>query len=464
MTSNPDYDVIVIGGGNAGMSAALTARECGASRVLVIEAAPEHSRGGNSRHVRNLRCMHDQALGVFQDSYLESEYWEDLLQVTGGRTNEDLARLTIRESEACFRWMMQQGVRFQPALGGTLQLSRTNAFFLGGGKALLNSYYRKAAAIGIDVIYESPVTGITIEDGKVQSVDVTKDGQVKTFQTRALVIASGGFQANIDWLREAWGPAADNFIIRGSPFDDGKVLRLLMDAGATITGDPDQCHAIAVDARAPKFDAGIVSRVDCVSLGIVVNQEAKRFYDEGEDFWPKRYAIWGRLIAAQPDQIAYAIIDAKSSGLYLPPLTPSIMGNSIEELAKALSLDPTTLKQTINSFNLAIEMGEFDHTILDNCHTSGLTPEKTHWARTIDSPPFMAYPLRPGITFTYMGVVVNEQARVMFNDNKLSPNIYAAGEIMAGNILGKGYLAGLGMTIGTTFGRISGREAASHAG
>jgi tricarballylate dehydrogenase len=463
MSIQANYDVIVIGGGNAGMSAALTARESGA-RVLVIEAAPECARGGNSRHVRNLRSMHDQPLGVLQDTYSESEYWDDLLQVTGGRTNEDLARLTIRESGECFRWMMQQGVRFQPALGGTLQLSRTNAFFLGGGKALLNSYYRKAAYIGIDVIYESPVTAINIDNGKFQSLTVKSGNHARDIRANALIVASGGFQANIDWLREAWGPAADNFIIRGSPFDDGKILRLLMEAGAKITGDPDQCHAIAVDARAPKFDAGIVSRVDCVSLGIVVNREAKRFYDEGEDFWPKRYAIWGRLIAAQPDQIAYTIIDAKSSGLYLPPLTPPITAGSLEELANSLSLDASTLMQTVSDYNAAIQKGEFDHTVLDNCHTRGISPEKTHWARTIDTPPYMAYPLRPGITFTYMGVVVNEQAHVVFGNDNTSPNIYAAGEIMAGNILGKGYLAGLGMTIGTTFGRISGREAAVHAG
>ena len=443
------------------MSAALTARESGAT-VLVLEAAPEHSRGGNSRHVRNLRCMHEQPLEVLQDSYAEAEFWEDLQQVTGGKTNEHLAKLTIRESGNCFRWMMEQGVRFQPALGGTLQLSRTNAFFLGGGKAMLNSYYRKASNIGIDVVYDSPVTRINIDNGTFQSVTMVNQNQSMDIQANALVVASGGFQANIDWLREAWGPAADNFIIRGSPFDDGKILRLLMDAGAVITGDPDQCHAIAVDARAPKFDAGIVSRVDCVSLGIVVNNEAKRFYDEGEDFWPKRYAIWGRLIAAQPDQIAYAIIDKKSSSLFLPPLTPPVTGGSLEELANLLSLNTDALKETINQYNASVQNGSFDHTVLDNCHTRGLTPEKSHWATTIDTPPFMAYPLRPGITFTYMGVVVNEDAQVKFNNEKLS-NIYAAGEIMAGNILGKGYLAGLGMTIGTIFGRISGKQAAKHA-
>lgn len=461
MSIKTKYDVIVIGGGNAGMSAALTARESGAT-VLVIEAAPEHSRGGNSRHVRNLRCMHDQPLEVLQDSYAESEFWEDLQQVTGGKTNEHLAKLTIRESGECFRWMREQGVRFQPALGGTLQLSRTNAFFLGGGKAMLNSYYRKAFNIGIDVVYDSPVTRIHMDNGSFQSVTMVNQCQSSEIKANALVVASGGFQANIEWLREAWGPAADNFIIRGSPFDDGKILRLLMDAGAVITGDPDQCHAIAVDARAPKFDAGIVSRVDCVSLGIVVNKEAKRFYDEGEDFWPKRYAIWGRLIAAQPDQIAYAIIDKKSGGLFLPPLTPPVTGESLEELANSLGLNADALKETVNQYNASVQAGSFDHTILDNCHTKGLTPAKSHWATKIDTPPFMAYPLRPGITFTYMGVVVNEDAQVKFNNEEIS-NIYAAGEIMAGNILGKGYLAGLGMTIGTTFGRISGKQAAKHA-
>ena len=327
---------------------------------------------------------------------------------------------------------------------------------------MLNSYYRKASSIGIDVIYDSPVTHINIDNGTFQSVTTKNQNKSRDIKANALVVASGGFQANIEWLREAWGPAADNFIIRGSPFDDGKILRLLMDAGAVITGDPDQCHAIAVDARAPKFDAGIVSRVDCVSLGIVVNKEAKRFYDEGENFWPKRYAIWGRLIAAQPDQIAYAIIDKKSHGLFLPPLTPPVTGGTLEELANLLSLNAEALKDTINQYNATVQTGSFDHTILDNCYTRGSTPEKSHWATTIDTPPFMAYPLRPGITFTYMGVVVNEDAQVKFNNEEIS-NIYAAGEIMAGNILGKGYLAGLGMTIGTTFGRISGKQAAKHA-
>jgi tricarballylate dehydrogenase len=200
-----------------------------------------------------------------------------------------------------------------------------------------------------------------------------------------------------------------------------------------------------------------------VSLGIAVNRHAARFYDEGEDFWPKRYAIWGRLVAEQPDQIAYTIVDAKAVGGFMPPLFPPIQAGSIRELAVALGLDPDALERTVSAFNASVRPGTFDHAALDDCSTAGLTPPKTHWARRIDTPPFLAYPLRPGITFTYLGVAVNERAQVVWQDGRPADNVFAAGEIMAGNILGRGYLAGIGMTIGTTFGRIAGAEAARRA-
>jgi len=458
MQTETIYDVLVVGGGNAGLCAALAARESGAS-VLILEAAPKSMRGGNSRHVRNLRCMHDAPEDVLLGSYSLSEYWDDLLQVTGGQTNEALARMMLQESGECRRWMLQYGARFQPALGGTLQLSRTNAFFLGGGKSLLNAYYRAAETMGVDIQYDAEVSDLDIRDGHFHSATVMQNGIEKQIRARTLVAAAGGFQGNIDWLREAWGAAADNFIIRGTPYDNGRILRRLMDAGIKTVADPIQCHAVAVDARSPRFDGGIVTRVDCVSLGIVVNRDAVRFYDEGEDFWPKRYAIWGRLIAQQPDQIAYAIIDSKSAGSYLPPLFPPVQADSIGEVANQLSLDPVTLQQTIDTFNASVQPGRFDHTVLDECKTAGLSPAKTHWARKIDTPPFLAYPLRPGITFTYLGVAVNDRAQVVLQNEQPAANIFAAGEIMAGNILGKGYLAGIGMTIGTVFGRIAGREA-----
>jgi tricarballylate dehydrogenase len=274
------------------------------------------------------------------------------------------------------------------------------------------------------------------------------------------VAASGGFEANIEWLSEAWGGAAKNFIIRGTPYNRGKVLRLLLDQGAEQVGDPSQCHAIALDARAPKFDGGIVTRLDTVPLGIVVNRCGQRFYDEGEDLWPKRYAIWGRLIAQQPDQMAYSIVDSKTAGMVMPSAFPAFEAGTIRELAGLLEVGADALERTVDQFNRSVEEGSFDHTRLDNCRTRGLSPDKTHWALKLDTPPFLGYPLRPGITFTYLGVKVNCSGRVIFKDGRPAPNIFAAGEIMAGNILGQGYLAGIGMTIGTVFGRIAGRGAA----
>ncbi len=243
----------------------------------------------------------------------------------------------------------------------------------------------------------------------------------------------------------------------------GRPLRVLLDRGARPVGDPRQCHAVAIDARAPKYDGGIVTRLDCVSFGIVVNKHARRFYDEGEDFWPKRYAIWGRLVAQQPDQIAYSIIDSKSIDQFMPSVFPAIEAHTIGELATKLELDPSALEAVVTAFNKSVQPGTFDPSILDDCTTEGLEPPKSHWARPLDTPPFYGYPLRPGITFTYLGITINEKAQVVMQDDRTAPNIFAAGEIMAGNILGQGYLAGFGLTIGTVFGRIAGKEAARFA-
>ncbi len=279
----------------------------------------------------------------------------------------------------------------------------------------------------------------------------------------ALVAAAGGVEANIEWLKQYWGDAADNFLIRGTPYNRGSLLKTLIANGVGQVGDPTQCHAVAIDARAPRFDGGIITRLDCVVFGIVVNQKAQRFHDEGEDLWPKRYAIWGRLVAAQPGQIAYIIFDASSLRLFMPSLYPPVEAASIGALAAKLGLDPTALAATVESFNAAVRPGTFDHTVLDDCRTEGLSPPKSHWARRIETAPFYAYPVRPGITFTYLGTRVNRDARLLMQDGTPAANMFAAGEIMAGNVLGRGYAAGVGMTIGSVFGRIAGREAAINA-
>ncbi|MCX7223214.1 MAG: FAD-dependent tricarballylate dehydrogenase TcuA [Burkholderiales bacterium] len=457
------WDVIVVGGGNAALCSALMAREAGAS-VLVLEASPKEWRGGNSQHTRNLRCMHDGPQDVLVDSYTEEEYWQDLLKVTGGITNEKLARMVIRESSRCRDWMRKHGVRFQPPLSGTLHVARTNAFFMGGGKALMNAYYHSAEKLGIDILYDSPVDDLEIEDGKFIAAKVGD----KRYAGNACVLGCGGFESDREWLREAWGQnergewPADNFLIRGTRYNMGVVLKVMMRVGADTMGDPTQAHCVAIDARSPLYDGGICTRIDCVSLGIVVNREAKRFYDEGEDFWPKRYALWGRLVALQPGQIAYSIIDAKAVGRFMPPVFTGVQADTLPELAAKLELDVDTFMQTVNEFNASCREGTFDHNIQDDCYTEGITPAKTHWARPIDTGPFFGYAVRPGVTFTYFGLATDENASVFF-DGKASPNMYAAGEISAGNVLGKGYTAGVGMSIGTAFGRIAGTQAAAAA-
>jgi tricarballylate dehydrogenase len=457
-------DVLVIGGGNAALCAALMARESGAS-VLLLEGSPRAWRGGNSQHTRNLRCMHDEPQDVLIDAYSEEEYWQDLLKVTGGQTDEHLARLTIRASSNCRDWMRRHGVRFQAPLSGALHVARTNAFFMGGGKALINAYYRSAEKLGIQVRYDTPVESIEVASDRFIAAHTTQGERI---EAKSCVLAAGGFESNREWLREAWGKnsngewPADNFLIRGTRFNQGVLLKSMIEIGADSIGDPTQAHMVAIDARAPLYDGGICTRIDCVSLGVVVNRLGQRFYDEGEDFWPKRYAIWGRLVAQQPGQTGFSIIDQKAIGRFMPPVFPGTQTQSLPELAHALALPVEEFMRTVENYNRACRVGQFDHASLDNCHTEGLSPAKTHWALPIDTPPFYGYPLKPGITFTYLGLKVNDQAAVHFK-GRASPNLFVAGEMMAGNVLGKGYTAGVGMSIGTAFGRIAGTQAARAA-
>lgn len=456
------YDVVVIGGGNAALCAALEARRL-ARHVLLVEKAPPEFRGGNSQHTRDIRYAH-AADQYTTGPYDEAEFLDDILRVTGGLGNRSLTDLTIHESRTIPHWMEQQGVRWQAAIKGTLHLTRTNVFYLGGGKALINTYYRAAEEAGIEILYDTAATDIEIAGGRAASVDLTIRGSSTRVRTRSVVVASGGFEANIPWLEEYWGPAAKNYIVRGVSYNDGVVLAALYRRGAQPVGDPKGFHAVAVDARSPRHNGGIVTRMDTVPFGIVVNQQGERFYDEGEDLWPKRYAIWGRLIADQPDQIAYSIVDAKTFNLFMPPVYKPLVADSIEMLARLIDVDAQRLRKTIDDFNAHIVTSEqFDPGVLDGRTTAGLHPPKSHWALPIDTPPFHVYPLRPGITFTYRGVTVDEEARVLMNDGRPFENIYAAGEIMAGNILARGYLAGVGLTIGTVFGRIAGNGAGRHA-
>jgi tricarballylate dehydrogenase len=453
------WDVVVIGGGNAGLVAAIAARER-VSRVLLLERAAAALRGGNTRHTRNVRCVHDSGDAYTPGTYPYTELWRDLCAVGDGPADESLASLTVRLSASVPDWMTAHGVRWQPPLTGTLHLGRTNRFFLGGGKALVNTYHRIAAEAGVTVGYDRTARDLEITGDRCTHVVLSGGMRIAA---RAVVCASGGFEANIPWLRQYWGDAADNFLVRGPATNDGLVLRALYDRGAARAGQERGFHSVAIDARSPRFDGGIATRLDSIPFSVVVNARGERFYDEGEELWPKRYAIWGRNIAGQPGQIAYSIWDSTVNDLFLPPMYKPVVAADVAGVATRLGLNPDAVTDTVAAYNKAVVPGRFDPSRLDGCRTSGLEPPKSNWARPIDSPPFYGIAMRPGITFTFMGVKVTEEARVGREEGGVFGNVFAAGEIMSGNILSSGYLGGFGLTIGTVWGRIAGTEAAAEA-
>jgi len=455
---NPD--VLVVGGGSAALCAAIAARRRGAS-VRMVEAAPVGLRGGNTRHARNFRLMHDGPRWYVPDTYGEDAFFRDLVRVTSGATDEKLARTMIRGSATIAEWFGENGVRLQDPSKGAMAYSRRTAFFLGGGKAMINALYATALKLGVDIRYDSEVVALAFGGNGNCEADIVHGGRIARVAAKALVLCTGGHQANLDWLRQSFGAAADNFMIRGTPFITGSVLRLLLDAGAKPVGDPAHAHMVAVDARGPKFDGGIVTRITAIPHGIVVDRDGKRFHDEGEDARKTHFARWGARIARCPGQIAHLILDAQGFGRALPAALPPFRADAIPQLAAALELDPVVLETTIGEFNAAIIEGN-DAPLIDRC-TAGLVPPKSHAAVALKTPPFFAYPMRPGVTFTHFGVVVDEQMRLVTNDAAPLRNVFAAGMIMAANVLGEGYLAGLGVTLSTVFGRLAGEQAARQA-
>jgi tricarballylate dehydrogenase len=454
-------DVLVVGGGSAALCAAIAARRGGAS-VRLVEHAPATLRGGNTRHARNFRLMHEQPAWYVPDVYTEDAFFKDLIRVTGGGTDEPLARLLIRGSATIAAWLGDNGVRLQDPASGVMPYSRRTAFFLGGGKAMINALYTTAVKLGVTVSYDSEVVALAFEDDQNCEADIAHDGRIEHVVAKTAVVCSGGQQANLDWLREGFGPAADGFMIRGTPYASGSVLRLLLDAGVRPVGDPSRAHMVAVDARGPQFDGGIVTRITAIPHGIVVDRNGQRFHDEGEDARKTHFARWGARIADCPGQIAYLIMDAKGLSRTLPTALPPIQSDTVASLASALELDPAVLEATVRDFNSATTTA--DEVPLIERRTRGLTPPKSHAAVALAEPPFSAYPMRPGVTFTHFGVAVDRHLRVVRKDGRPASNVFAAGMIMAANVLGTGYLAGLGVAICAVFGRLAGEQAARQAG
>jgi len=423
VSANPG--VLVIGGGLAALCAAISARQCQAS-VAMVEQAPRELRGGNTRHSRNFRICHDAPSPLFPDCYGEADFLADMVRASDNACDADLAQVLIDRSSAIPAWLEDNGATFQTA---NIPYSRKTAFFLGGGKALVNSLYATAETLGVDIRYETEVTNLRL-DGRV---DLVSGGETQTVRPRAVVACCGGYQANREWLRREWGDAAQSLINRGTVFAQGAVLRSLLDQGVAAVGKPGACHLVAVDARSPADDSGIVTRVDGMEFGVVVDRDGRRFVDETTISGPSRYSTWGQLVARRADQAAVMILDSIGIRKIRPSVIPPLQARSATELADILGMPAS---------NLDCSMRE---------------------SQRLVNAPFHAFPMRPGVSFTCHGVKVDSQARLVMTDGAVCENLFAAGMIMAPNVLGTGYLAGAAMTVGAVFGKIAGEGAARHA-
>lgn len=429
----------VIGGGIAGLCAAIAARRSGAS-VRLLEAAPRPLRGGNARHGRNFRLTHEAPLTYVPDRYTADELRAELRSVTGDGTDQVLTELLIERAGSLAGWLIEHGVNLQPPGTGVMPYSRRTAFPLGGGKAMINALYATADRLGIAISYDSEARSLQRAEDEGWTINVRSAGADAAIRTQSVAVCAGGPGAAPAWLRENFGSAADGWMVRGTPYADGRLFDLLIAAGGSAIGDPTTCHAVPVDARGPQFDGGIVTRITSIPLGLVVDQSGARIDVVGAGAQPSHYAKWGPRIAACPGQIAFLVLDAAGLGRTAPSALAPVTAPNLGELAAALQIDPTALLQSIEDFNAA----------------------PANAARTIAEPPFAAYPMRPGLTFVHYGIKVDATMRVVQTDGRRHDDLFAAGMIMAANVLRRGYLAGLGITLSAVFGQIAGEEAARH--
>ena len=429
----------VIGGGIAGLCAAIAARRSGAS-VRLLEAAPRPLRGGNARHGRNFRLTHETPLEYVPDRYTADELRAELRSVTGDGTDQVLTELLIERARSIAGWLIDHGVHLQSPGTGVMPYSRRTAFPLGGGKAMINALYIAAERLGIVINYDSEVRSLLRNDDDGWTINVRSAATDRAISTRSVVVCAGGPGAAPAWLRENFGSAADGWMVRGTPYADGRLFDLLIAAGGSAIGDPTTCHAVPVDARGPQFDGGIVTRITSIPLGLVVDRSGARIDVAGAGSQPTHYAKWGPRIAACPGQIAFLVLDAAGLARAAPSALAPVTAPNLGELAAALQIDPTALLQSIEDFNAA----------------------PANATRAIAAPPFAAYPMRPGLTFVHYGIKVDATMRVVQRDGRRHDDLFAAGMIMAANVLRRGYLAGLGFTLSAVFGQIAGEEAARH--
>lgn len=491
MEENELYsDVVVVGAGNAALTAALAAREAGA-QVLVLEKASPEERGGNSRFTGGIvrfaynglddilplvpEITEEEIAHLEVTPYPVEAYTDDIMRMSEGKADPLLARLLVDNSYQTVRWMQTLGVQFelyQTAVrqGGRIYFPAGAVIqFWSGGPGLMQRLFRTAEGRGIDVVYEAPVSELLHDaEGRVKGVRVQMADGAMDIHAGAVILACGGFEASGERRTRFLGAEWESVAVRGTRHNTGELIEQLEALDAAMVGHLDGAHSVPVDASAPELgdlDLGDLTARLSYPLGIMVNRDAQRFIDEGMDFKSYSYTIMGPAVLRQPGGIAYQIFDQQTVERleirYGSGSAPAV-ADTIEELATKLDLDPQAFVQTVNDYNQAVQEGTFNPAIKDGKCTQGIEPVKTNWALRLEQPPFVAYGVRCGITFTYGGLMINEAGQVMNRDDKSIAGLYAAGEI-TGGVFYHNYPSGSGLMLGAVFGRLAGTGAAAFA-
>lgn len=483
-------DVVVVGAGNAALSAALSAREQNAN-VIVLERAPKEERGGNSRFTGGLvRFVYDDLddlLKVIPDlsehdkantdfgTYTSDQFFADMDRITQFRADSDLVPIMVNQSLETMIWLQSYGVRFIPAYGHqAYQVDGKFKFWggltvlaNGGGPGLIDALSAAVERSDVQILYGMRAVSLIYEDGIVCGVTVRQEGKTLTIRAKSVVLASGGFEANTEWRTRYLGPGWDLAKVRGSRFNMGDGIRMALDIGAMPYGNWSGCHAVGWDRNAPEFGdlaVGDGFQKHSYPLGIMVNAHGHRFVDEGADFRNYTYAKYGVEILRQPGQFVWQIFDSKVTSMlrdeYRIREVTRVRADSLEELASRLEdTDSEAVLNTIHAFNNAVDTDiPFNPAVKDGRGTKGLTVPKSNWANPIDTPPFEAYAVTCGITFTFGGLRINTEAQVLDTEEKPIPGLYAAGELVGG-LFYFNYPGGTGLTSGAVFGRIAGSSA-----
>jgi tricarballylate dehydrogenase len=484
------YDVIILGAGNAALCAAIAALEKGA-KVLALEKAPEYFRGGNTYFTGGIiRCAYngiedikklipdmspEEEASVEVGSYSEDEFYDDLMRVTEGLADPDLAQLLVSESHPTLLWLREHGVRFVLSFGRQAFKRGDKYHFWGGllveavgaGKGLSDQQFEVAERLGIEVRYDTKgVKLIQDQTGRVIGVTAKGPNGFEDMHAKAVILASGGFESNSEMRTRYLGPGWELAKVRGIPYNTGDGIKMALDIGAQPHGHWSGCHAVAWDLNAPPTGDRTITELyqkHSYPFGLIVNIEGKRFVDEGADFRNYTYAKYGREILRQPMGFAAQIFDAKVTHLlrdeYRIQQVTKAETNTIEALADQLGIDRDNLVQTIQAYNAACQEGEYNPTILDGKHTAGITPPKTNWALPIDEPPYLGFAVTCGITFTFGGLRIDPRGQVLDTEGNTMPGLYAAGELVGG-LFYHNYPGGSGLTSGAVFGKIAGTSAA----